>query len=78
MSEYSDKLIDLHTHSTCSDGTLTPEELHLDQFNGFKGRDFFSGNVAAAVISQIFGEHGFSIFFLPIMNIRKSTFWAIL
>ncbi|MCI8298825.1 MAG: PHP domain-containing protein [Lachnospiraceae bacterium] len=27
MSEYSDKLIDLHTHSTCSDGTLTPEEL---------------------------------------------------
>ena len=21
------KLIDLHTHSTCSDGTLTPEEL---------------------------------------------------
>lgn len=27
MKKHTDKLIDLHTHSTCSDGTLTPEEL---------------------------------------------------
>ncbi|MCI9081847.1 MAG: PHP domain-containing protein [Lachnospiraceae bacterium] len=27
MTDYSHKIIDLHTHSTCSDGTLTPEEL---------------------------------------------------
>ncbi|NBH15328.1 PHP domain-containing protein [Lachnospiraceae bacterium] len=27
MPEYSQKLIDLHTHSSYSDGTLTPEEL---------------------------------------------------
>lgn len=61
MTEHSNKLIDLHTHSTYSDGTFTPEELmyHAKQAGlsaiALTDHDTISGISKARPVAQSLG-----------------------